>query len=51
MSDDAFDTAMAKRSIRGLRLDREAVRTIFAEIEDIISELPLSQDSVTELDK
>ena len=43
MSEDAFDTAMAKRAIKGLRLDRKAVIALFADIEERVTELPMQQ--------
>ena len=50
MSEDAFETAMAKRAIKGLKLDRKAVSTLFAEIKERVTELPMHQDSVARLD-
>ena len=50
MPEDAFETAMAKRAIKGLRLDRKAVSALFAEIEERVTELPMHQDSVAQLD-
>ena len=50
MAEEAFNTAMTKSGIKGLRLDREAVITLFAEIEERVTELPMNQDSVAELD-
>ena len=50
MADEVFDTAMAKRGIKGLRLDRETVITLFAEIEERVTKLPKQQNSVAKLD-
>ena len=50
MAEEAFNTAMTKRGIKGLRLDREAVITLFAEFEERVTELPMNQDSVAKLD-
>ena len=51
MADQAFNTAMAKRGIIGLRKDREAVIILFAEIEERVIKLPMNQSSATKLDK
>ena len=50
MADEAFNTAMTKRGIKGLKLDREIVINLFTEIEERVSSLPMDQDSVAKLD-
>ena len=50
MAEEVFNTAMAKRGIKGLRLDREAVITLLEEIKERVTELPMQQDSVAQLD-
>ena len=50
MAEEAFNTAMTKRGIKGLKLDRETIINLFVEIEERVSELPMHQDSVAKLD-
>lgn len=50
MADQVFSTAMAKRGIKGLRQDRQAVIILFAEIEERVTELPMELSSVADLE-
>ena len=50
MPGDAFETGVAKKAIKTVRLSREAVITLFGEIEERVTELPMHQDSVASLD-
>ena len=50
MPGDAFENGVAKKAIKTVRLSREAVITLFGEIEERVTELPMHQDSVVKLD-
>ena len=51
MPEDAFDAAVAKKAIKSLRANRNAIISLFAEIEETVSTLPIDQASVAKLNE
>ena len=50
-SEDKFDSAIAKRSIKSLKADRNAITALFAECEERITTLPVELDKVFSLEE
>ena len=51
MPGDGFNAIVAKKAVKSLRANRDAIISLFVEIEERVTTLPMEQSSVSKLKK